>query len=100
MKKIFFDAIRSGAKTATLRYWRSPRVRVNTVHRVPGLGRVRIEDVRNVEFSQLTDHDAQVDGFHNLSDLCKAMDKLYPNESRGGRELYQIRFTFIPTDQD
>ena len=98
MKKIYFDAIRSGAKTTTLRYWRSCRIRAGSVHRVPGLGNVRIDEVRCIEPQDLTDADARADGFENVIELKRALERMYPPESRRNRKLYQIHFTLLPAD--
>ena len=97
MKKLYFDAIVSRAKTTTLRYWRSPRVRAHSVHKVPGLGAIRIESVRRVNPIELTDADARADGFESMTDLMRALRAIYPFETRSGRHLYQVHFTFLPT---
>lgn len=95
MKKVFFDAIRRGTKRTTLRYWRSCRVKGDTVHTIPGLGKVRIESVQPVELADLTDADARADGLANLKALRKALHALYPPDQRAGRKLYLVRFTFL-----
>ncbi len=65
---------------------------------MPGLGRVHIDDARQVQWADLTDADAQADGFENLQTLRLAIDELYPPQDRKGRNLYQIHFTLL-TDQ-
>ena len=95
MKKEFFDAIRSGAKTTTLRYWRRCQVRAETLQTVPGLGRVRIESVRRVEPDELTDEDARADGFADLGAMVRALSDIYPPDERSGRTLYQVRFSLV-----
>ena len=95
MKKVFFDGIRWGTKTTTLRYWRRCHIRPETVHTVPGLGKVRIDEVEPVAPEQLDDSDACADGFDDLAALMAALDELYPPESREARKLYRIRFTFL-----
>ena len=97
MKKRFFEDIRSGRKTTTLRYWRWCRVRPGSVHVVPGLGRARIESVECVRPEDLADKDARADGFENLPALMGALESLYPPEQRDGRELYHVRFTYLPS---
>lgn len=99
MKKMFFDAIRSGRKTTTLRYWRRPHVREGAVCRISGLGKLRIDKVRCVGQAKLSDADARQDGFENLTALRKALDKMYPADKRKGRKLYQIHFTFLHLDE-
>jgi hypothetical protein len=92
MKKVFFEAIRSGEKTTTLRYWRRRMVRPGSLHTVPGLGKVHIDESRPVEFADLTNSDAKVDGFKSLRALKAALNDLYPPEYRQGRKLYMVRF--------
>jgi len=58
MKKVYFDAIRRGDKTTTLRYWRRCNVSQGTFHFVPGLGQVEILDVRQVQIGEITPADA------------------------------------------
>ena len=96
IKKRFFDDIRSGRKTTTLRYWSRCRVRANSVHTVPGLGAVRIDAAGPVEPDELTDEDARADGFAGLRDLAEALDELYPLDQRDGRRLFLVRFTYLP----
>jgi hypothetical protein len=96
MKREFFEDVRSGAKTTTLRYWRWCRTPAESVHTVPGLGKVRIDSARPVELAELTDEDAQADGFQDLAALRAALRKLYPSRKRRGRQLYLIHFTYVP----
>ena len=93
MKKVFFEAIRSGEKTTTLRYWQRRMVRPGSLHTVPGLGKVHIDESRPVEFADLTNADAKADGFKSLRSLKTSLNKLYPPEYRQGRKLYMVRFT-------
>jgi len=95
MKKRFFDVIRSGAKTTTLRYWLRCCVRPDSIQTVPGLGRVRIDAAEPVDLDKLNDEDARADGFESINSLLHALDELYPPSSRQGRTLYRIRFTYL-----
>ncbi len=99
MKKVFFDAIRGGGKRTTLRFWRNPMVRAGEVHTVPGLGKVRIDDVREVALSELSDADAAADGFGSVAELLAALKRMYPSlgaDPAAGceRRLYAVHFTF------
>lgn len=96
MKKQFFDAIRSGRKTTTLRYWRRRMVAPGSVHRIRGLGRVHIDAVAVVDPADLTDADAHCDGFDGLDQLADALGALYPHTDRQDRRLYRVSFTFLP----
>jgi len=95
MKKIYFDAIRRGEKTTTLRYWRWAHVRRDTIEQIRGLGAVRIDEVTVVRPEDLTDAHARADGFEDLPALIEALDAIYPGEKRQGRQLYLVRFTFL-----
>lgn len=95
MKRIYFDAIRTGAKTTTLRFWRAPRVRTGRTYRIQGLGSVKISAIAPTTLASLTDADARVDGFDSLAALKKALRKLYSPMQRKTRTLYQIRFVFL-----
>lgn len=94
MKKRFFDDIRAGSKTSTLRYWRWPHVRAGSAHTVPGLGRIRVRSVRPICLDELTDDDARADGFESLEAMHAALAKFYPADKRRGRRLYKIDFAF------
>lgn len=96
MKKEYFEAIRDGSKTTTLRYWRGQLVRADTTQTIGGLGKVRIESIGQVEMPDLTDADARADGYENLAQLRQALGRLYPPEKRKGRSLYLVRFTYLP----
>ena len=96
MKKRFFEDIRSGAKTTTLRFWRRCHLRGGSLQTVPGLGKIRIDAAEPVELNALTDDDARADGFESLEGLARVLGELYPPEKREGRRLYRIRFTCMP----
>ncbi|MCK5113843.1 MAG: ASCH domain-containing protein [Phycisphaerae bacterium] len=98
MKKMFFDAIRRGEKTTTLRYWQRQHINSGSVEFVRGLGRLRIDGVRSVNFNELTDDDAQLDGFSSLDELDKTLDEIYTPEQRYSRELFLVQFTFLNDD--
>ena len=99
MRRCYFDAIRTGTKTTTLRFWRRPRVRAGSVHLVPGLGRVRITRAEATRIEDLVEADARADGFGSLPALRRALENLYPSRSRGDRSLYLVRFQFLaPAD--
>ncbi len=94
MKKRFFDAIRGGTKTTTLRYWRRRRVRPGSVHKVPGLGAVSVDSVEEVSPEDLTDADARADGIEDLAALMQMLAELYPPAERQGRTLCRVRFRY------
>jgi len=98
MKKEFFEAIRQQRKTTTFRYWRRPMVTAGSVHRVRGLGVIRIEDITPVTADMLTDADAQADGYADVAALQDALDTLYTPQQRGERTLYRVCFAFQGDD--
>lgn len=95
MKKKFFEAIRGGRKNTTLRYWRVRRIRPGSVHTVPGLGKVHVESVGEVDPEGLDDGDARRDGFANAAELRAELRRLYPASVRAERKLYLLRFKLV-----
>lgn len=95
MRREYFDAIRRGEKTTTLRYWKRRMVRAGSVHRVPGLGRLRIESVEPIAEGDLTDAHARDDGLGGAAALRRALDETYDPARREGRRLYLVRFTWL-----
>lgn len=95
MKREFFDAIRRGEKTTTLRYWQRQHLNPGSVQFIQGLGELLINDVTQVNLSELTDSDARKNGFHNLLELDLTLDEIYTQEQRYSRELFLIQFTLI-----
>ena len=101
-KREFFDAIRSGAKTTTVRYWRpshAGRFQVGQLLRPPFLdGRLRVEAVEPIRLTDLTDGDASADGFADLDVMLARLRELYPEllspAPPPGRRLFRIRFTY------
>ena len=73
-------------------------VRPGEVHTVPGLGKVRIDAVRETELAELTAADAAADGFGSLDELIAALKEMYPSLGQAGdpaeRRLYTVGFTF------
>lgn len=94
-KKCYFEAIRAGAKTATLRYWSRRMVKPGSVHLAPGLGRLRIESVQPRRLEDLTEADARDDGFDSVAQLRAALAELYADDARRSRSLYQVRFSYL-----
>lgn len=95
IKKIFFDAIRRGTKTTTLRYWRWAHVKAGSYQKVRGLGVLKIDKIRPIDPAELADADAQADGFADLPALLAALDELYPLSQRDRRKLFKIDFTLV-----
>ncbi len=102
MKKRFFDAIRSGRKTTTIRYWRRRMVRPESIHRIRGLGLVKIDQIQTVTADSLTEDDARADGFARIDELMQTLSEIYPelktdqaNGNNVERQLYLVKFTYL-----
>ncbi len=98
MKRQFYDAIRSGEKTTTLRYWKRLMVKPGSVHTIPHLGKVHIDAVDIVEIDDLTEDDARCDGMASLDEIRRGLAELYDDQARQERTLYRVRFTYLPDD--
>ena len=96
MKKLFFEAIRSGRKTVTVRFWRYARLSGGQVHTIPGLGKVRIERVEPIEPRDLTEKLARSDGFDCLGDMKLALSEMYGTmDGSDGRRLFAVHFAYL-----
>jgi hypothetical protein len=95
LKKCYFDAVRRGEKTTTLRYWPRRMVRPGSVHGVRGLGRVRIDEVRIIQVEDLTDDIARADGLADRGEVIRTLNDYYPPDVRAGRDLYLVRFALL-----
>ncbi len=95
-KKKFLPAIRSGAKTQTIRLWKWARMKAGQRSYIPGAGHIRITAVEPVELAQLTDADAQPDGFATADELRAEVERLYPDRLAAGYRAYRIAFVLAP----
>lgn len=98
-KKVFADAIRSGAKTTTLRRWHRPRCKPGQRVYSPGVGYMRVLEVSRVALSSLTVADAHADGFDSLTALRKTLREFYPPGERT-RPLWRVRFEYVGPTPD
>jgi hypothetical protein len=92
-KKEFFEAIRSGRKTTTLRRWKSCAIWPGCRATTPGLGVLKIVDCARVEMD-LGEADARADGFESLEELREVLKRLYPNQKKDGKHWYKVTFKF------
>ena len=95
-KKRYLDAIRTGQKTQTIRLWRHCRMRSGQRSYIPGVGYIRIKDVRPVSLDELTDDDARPDGFATIADLRAEIERLYARELAEGYKAYRVEFEVLP----
>jgi len=91
-KKEFFDAIRRGRKTTTLRRWKSCWLEAGSRVHTPGLGWLRIISCDNAKLDKLTRADARADGFDSLAKLNATLQRLYPDQKRDGKQWFRIVF--------
>ena len=91
----FFDSIRAGTKSQTIRFWKTARVKAHQQSFVPGLGYVLIESVEELKLGQLTREDARLDGFRSLAELRRTIKELYPEGLTEGRKAWRVRFRLV-----
>jgi hypothetical protein len=95
-KKKYLPAIRAGEKTQTIRLWPCRRMRAGQRSYIPGVGYIRIEAVDEVALADLTDADAQPDGFATAAALRSELESLYRDRLRAGPRPYCVRFAVLP----
>ena len=98
-KKKFIVPILTGEKTQTVRLWRRCRVRAGQRCYIPGAGYIRINSVDLIRLDELTDTDAQPDGFPDADALRTELHTLYAEELRQGFQAYRVRFTRLPEEE-
>ncbi len=91
-KKRFLPAILSGRKTQTIRLWKHRRMRSGQRSYIPGVGRIHVEAVEEIKLTDLTDEDAQADGFDSADALRTELLRIYPDELNAGFQAYRVRF--------
>jgi hypothetical protein len=92
-KHEFFDAIRTGRKTTTLRRWKSCKMNVGDLATCPGFGKLRINECSPIKLGKLKESDAVADGFESLADLLRTLKRLYPDQKTDGKQWYRVGFT-------
>jgi hypothetical protein len=97
-KKKFMDAIRSGRKTQTVRLWQFRKMKPGQRSYIPGAGYIQISAVDEVSLAELTDDDAQLDGFDSAAALRSEIELLYPTQLAEGHKAFRVRFELLPPD--
>lgn len=82
--------IKNGEVTATVRIWKSPRVKAGNHYRLDE-GRIRVISIRQIVREDLTDRLARDTGFLNLLDLMKVA------KHGSGQNIYYIKFQYVPS---
>lgn len=91
-KRKFLPAIRSGAKTQTIRLWKHRMMRAGQRSYIPGVGPIRIDCVEQVEISDLTDGDAIPDGFPSAAALRRELRAIYGDRLKADYRAYRVVF--------
>jgi hypothetical protein len=91
-KKKFLPAIRSGAKTQTIRLWKWRMMRSGQRSYIPGAGYIRIDQVDEVRLEDLTDADAIPDGFATADALRAEINTIYGDKLAAGYKAFRVVF--------
>ncbi|MEO1496188.1 MAG: ASCH domain-containing protein [Planctomycetota bacterium] len=97
-KRKFLSAIWSGEKTQTIRLWKHRMMRSGQRSYIPGVGGVRISLVEAVDLDELTDADAQPDGFATADALRAELQDIYGEKLAAGYQAFRIAFERVATD--
>ncbi len=98
-KKKFLPAIRAGEKTQTIRLWKHRRMRAGQRSYIPGAGYIRVTSVDEVGLDQLTEDDAQRDGFASLEALRAEIEALYGPQIAAGYRAYRVCFRLLSKEE-
>jgi hypothetical protein len=91
-KKKFLPAIRTGEKRQTLRIGKNARMKGGQKSYIPGFGHIRVTTVTEVALCDLTESDAQLDGFASLAALRAELENIYGEKLRQGEAIFKICF--------
>lgn len=91
--------IRSGKKTQTIRLWSSSRLKSGQRSYIPGLGYIQVLSVEEVRFDELTDADAQPDGFETVQELRAEIQELYEKKETGALRTFRVLFSLLPDSE-
>jgi len=94
-RKEFHDAIRSGRKRQTIRFWKQRPVKPGGRLHSPRLGKFLITDIREIDPADLTDDDARLDGFDSVADLHAKLIELYGSIAPPDRKCFKLTFEFL-----
>jgi hypothetical protein len=94
-KKKFLAAIARGEKTQTIRLWKYRKMRPSQRSYIPGVGYISILSVDEVALPELTDADAQLDGFATADELRSEIQSLYGDALAAGSLAFRVRFRVL-----
>ncbi len=66
---------------------------------IPGAGYIVIDEIAEVRLEDLTDDDAQPDGFATADDLRAEIAQLYPSAEAEGYRAFRVRFHVCPAEE-
>ena len=81
--------VKSGKVTASVRIWKTPRVKAGGRYRLEE-GVIEVTSIRQILWDDLTEKLAKDTGFKNLIDLMKTA------KHGIGRNIYYVRFRYVP----
>jgi len=79
--------VKSGQVTASVRIWKTPRVKVGRLYRLEE-GHIEITSIREITWEDLSDRLARDTGFRGLVDLLKTA------KHGSGQHIYYVRFRY------
>jgi len=80
--------VKSGEVTASVRIWKTPRVKVGGTYRLDD-GHIAVISIREISWDDLSDKLARDTGFMNLIDLMKTA------KHGTGQHIYYVRFRYV-----
>lgn len=98
-KKKFLDAIRSGAKTQTVRLCKVCRFRAGGRSYIPTIGYIRITSVDEIFIKLLTHDDAVLDGFSSVEAMRAEIETLYAERIAAGYRAFRVRFRVMTPEE-
>ncbi|HEY2839499.1 MAG TPA: ASCH domain-containing protein, partial [Pirellulales bacterium] len=87
--------IRAGEKTQTVRLWKHRRMRAGQRSYIPGAGYIQVDTVDEVQLEDLTEEDAQRDGFASVALLRSELAELYRDQLSAGYRAYRVIFRTV-----
>lgn len=99
-KTRFHEGIRQGAITATIRAWRSERVKVGNRYLVGALGRIEVEAIDRIRLEAIRPRDAKESGFGSVASLTEMLREQSDRRLTAKSYVYRVRFHFAGEGDD
>ena len=97
-KKEFHEAIRSGSKRQTVRFWKRRPVKPGGHLYSPRLGKCLVTDIVEIDPAALTDEDARLDGFESVETLHAKLVEMYGSVAPPDRKCFKLTFELLTGD--